>query len=212
MKIRDFGAAWLIEILSLHRVPIFCLNQSPVAMNMWLNHGHHHLRLPDLVKILWQLYSGRYIEIFASPDDQTCYRPSRPQLIRALQGLDSNLQCAASKQGGNQWAIMANAKWARFYTDEWYDQSLTITTASVERLQELCANTRAIWGIEKRGEVKIEEIKSWKPLSWKSFAKAYSARLCYQRPFIPVNEQLLLGGNGLAIRSWANSICGVGNF
>jgi hypothetical protein len=212
MKIRDFAAAWLIEVLSLHRVPIFRLNQSPIAMNAWLNHGHHNLRLPNLIKVFWQLYSGGYIEIFASPDDVSCFRPTRSQLLRSLQGLDSNLQCTASKQGGNQWTIMSNAKWTRFYTDEWYDQSLTITTASSERLHELLANTRAVWGIEIRGEVKIEEIRTWKPLSWKSFEHAHSARLRYQRPFIPSSEQMLLSGKGLAIRSWAHSICGVGNF
>jgi len=75
------GEAWLLELVAMERVPVWCLMRGEADMRAWLNRGFHNLSRSAVKHTLRQLFGQGDIEAFLD-DDEKGFIPSELQSLR----------------------------------------------------------------------------------------------------------------------------------
>ena len=143
-EIMEYGEAWLLEILALHRLPVHCMTRAERPMSEWLNRGYHHLSKEALVSTLTSMFQSG--EIDAYHDDDMEKPATLRQFLLALGELDSTMHCGVTQGGGKRREDLAEPDWSRFFEDVgWDGENVEITAATRDRLIELVSNADVLW-------------------------------------------------------------------
>lgn len=212
------GEAWLLELLAMDRVPVWCLMRGKAEMEAWLNRGFHNLSRQAVRDTLRRLFDHGDIEAF-SEDSDNGFVPSDLQLQGAYQKRHKELYCGATKQGSERWESLACPNWSRYYEfRSWGENSCEVIAGSHERLIELMQGSELLWDIViDVDSVSVERLCPWEAKPWKTLPNGFRALVPSKEIDSPSWRSSNENGQDdfkqwwaeyIRLRSWATSICG----
>jgi hypothetical protein len=181
----NYAEFWILETGVIGTIRLCLIGLPDDLLRRQWNKPSHGLNRTELVGTLLRLSHAGDIECTIA---DRRIKPSRGQLLASLvyvppgQRPPKRMICyELTRRGGQHWEEYAKPDWKRYFVDDtWDGQTVRITAATSERLDEILEWGPRYWNVTfSGGEGDRTILKPWRALHWKTLPEGHRVTLRY---------------------------------